>query len=72
MRSLIRTATMLLAGLLHLAVLGCSSSYEPDPEDIPNIPPSTRTDPGDSGDADDGSQQDSGSQSDNSRMPPRK
>lgn len=31
--------------LMVIGCLGCSKSYEPDPADIPKVPPSTRSAP---------------------------
>ena len=39
-------SSLLIAVVL---VVGCSKSYEPKAEDIPNIPPSTRSAPGGGG-----------------------
>jgi len=42
------SSSLLVAVVL---VVGCSKSYEPKAEDIPNIPPSTRSAPGGGGPA---------------------
>ncbi len=47
-------AVSLLIAFFCLIAIGCSQNYEPDPADVPEIPPGTKQAPGATGEGEGG------------------